>query len=358
MIQSRIIVEDERMKYPFTGLFTFCEQLSKSLVKNKSQLNGNLSFYVPKNQVGFAGDQIGYHIQQSWHKFFNPIHAKADLWHGTYQGSRYFPSGKKIKKILTIHDLNFLVEQKKSEAKQKKLLDKVRRQVEQADHVTAISQFTLDFIKQHIDFTNKPVDVIYNGCHVDTETDVPSKPKFIQDDKPFLFSIGTIAEKKNFHVLVPLLKGNDFNLIVAGIYQQDSYVEKIKAEAKKHGVSDRVILPGSVTTAEKWWLMQNSEAFVFPSIAEGFGIPVVEAMYFEKPILLSTHTCLPEIGGDAVYYFTDFEPENMQRKLQQAMHDFYNSSEKKVLMRDRKLKFNWDHAAMRYIDIYNKTLGQ
>lgn len=357
MSQPRIIVEDERMKYPFTGLFTFCEQLSMALVRNQSLSKGEIGFYVPQNQLGFAGDHVPYHIQKSWHKFFNPIHAKADLWHGTYQGSRYFPSSKKIKKVLTIHDLNFLVEKKKSEAKQKKLLDKVRRQVDQADHITAISQFTLDFIKEHIDLTHKHVDVIYNGCHVDLVKNVPQKPSFIEDDRPFLFSIGTIAEKKNFHVLVPLLKNNDHILIVAGIYQQESYVEKIKEEARRHGVTDRVILPGSVTTEEKWWLMKNCAAFVFPSIAEGFGIPVVEAMYFDKPILLSTHTCLPEIGGDAAYYFDDFDPDNMQHRLYESIQDFYDNDSKKSNMRERKQKFDWNHSAARYIEIYNKTLG-
>ncbi|MEN9964580.1 MAG: hypothetical protein RL582_1675 [Bacteroidota bacterium] len=345
------------MKYPFTGLFTFCEQLSKGLIRNQSSIKGKLGLYVPENQVGFAGDQVRYHVQKSWHKFFNPIHAHADLWHETYQGSRYYPTRKRIKKILTIHDLNFLVENKKSEAKQQKLLDKIRHQVDQADHITAISHFTLNFIQQHIDLSQKPVDVIYNGCHVDTEKDMPVKPKFITDDTPFLFSIGTIAEKKNFHVLVPLLKGNDYKLILAGIYQQDSYVEKIKALAQKYGVANRVLLPGSVTTPEKWWLMKHCLAFVFPSIAEGFGIPVVEAMHFEKPILLSTHTCLPEIGADAVYYFNDFEPENMQHDLNQALQDFYLNESKKEKMMERKTKFNWDHAANQYIDIYNKTLG-
>ena len=56
-------------------------------------------------------------------------------------------------------------------------------------------------------------------------------------------------------------------------------------------------------------------------------------------------------------YFSYAPPEGLP-EFKQAMHDFYNSSEKKVLMRNRKLKFNWDHAAMRYIEIYNKTLGQ
>jgi hypothetical protein len=53
MMPPRVIVEDERMKYPYTGLFTFCEQLSKSLVKNQQQTQAELSFYVPENQVGF-----------------------------------------------------------------------------------------------------------------------------------------------------------------------------------------------------------------------------------------------------------------------------------------------------------------
>ncbi len=356
MMPPRVIVEDERMKYPYTGLFTFCEQLSKSLVKNQHQTQAELSFYVPENQVGFLGVNQKYHLQKSWHKLYNPIHAKADLWHGTYQGSRYFPRSGKLKKMLTIHDLNFLVEQRKSEQKQKKLLQKVQAQVDEADQITVISNFTLQFIKQHLNLKGKNVEVIYNGCDVNLMANPPQKPEFITDGHPFFFSIGTIAEKKNFHVLVPLLRDNECKLIIAGIHQQPDYVEKIKSEAKKHDVLDRVILPGSITTAEKWWLMQQCSAFLFPSIAEGFGIPVVEAMHFERPIILSSHTCLPEIGGNAAYYFADFDPDLMMRNLQDAVNDFSSNPNKKQAMAERSKMFNWDLAAEKYIDLYNKIL--
>ena len=96
-------------------------------------------------------------------------------------------------------------------------------------------------------------------------------------------------------------------------------------EAKKHNVAERVIMPGSITESEKWWLMQHTKAFVFPSIAEGFGIPVAEAMHFDAPIILSTHTCLPEIGGDAVYYFSSFDSEEMQHDFKNAL-DHYHSN--------------------------------
>jgi glycosyltransferase involved in cell wall biosynthesis len=97
--------------------------------------------------------------------------------------------------------------------------------------------------------------------------------------------------------------------------------------------------------------MQHCEAFLFPSLAEGIGLPVVEAMYYGRPVILSTHTSLPEIGGAEAYYFKDFEPASMRQTLEESLLH-YNATNAKEKIIARATSFSWDNAAMQYLKIY------
>ena len=352
----KIIIDCERMKYPHTGLYHFCRQLSNALIHEQNKKDQNLAFYVPPPMQGFLGDHSMYEIQKWWHKIYMPFTGKYDLWHGTYQGSNYYPKKGKIKKMLTIHDLNFLYDERKSEAKQKRYLQHIQGQIDRSDQLTVISKFTLKCIEDNLKLNNTPVEIIYNGCNLPEKNEVFEQPGFIRKNVPYIFSLGTIAMKKNFHTLPCLLKGNDYYLVIAGITQDRDYLEKIKTEAKRQGVEDRLILPGSITDSEKWWLMKNMLAFVFPSLAEGFGLPVIEAMNFGKPVILSTNTSLPEIGSSAAYYFNSFDSEDMQKTLAHSLQHFSVHPGQSDIIRGRSSFFKWDEAAKQYLRLYDKLL--
>ena len=76
---SRIIIDCERMKYPYTGLYEYCKQLCNSLIKINDPIIDELSFYVPQSESGFAGSKRNYIIQRSLHKFFNPSVFNTDI---------------------------------------------------------------------------------------------------------------------------------------------------------------------------------------------------------------------------------------------------------------------------------------
>lgn len=353
---GKVIIDCERMKHPHTGLYHFCSQLGKALVQLPLPSQSALAFYVPPGEKGFAGNNNSYELQQWWHKLYMPFTRGYQLWHGTYQGSNYYPKGR-LKKMLTIHDLNFLYDDKKNTAKQKKYLDKIQKQIRRSDQLTVISAFTLQCIKDNLDLGDIPVKVIYNGRNIPPADAEFERPVFVPQDIPYLFSIGTVVRKKNFHTLPALLVGNDYRLVIAGIFQDEAYKEQLIAEAKKHGVANRLILPGSITENEKWGLMQHMKAFVFPSIAEGFGLPVVEAMSFGKPTILSTLTSLPEIGSDAAYYFQSFDPVDMQQTLINSLHHFEKHPQQSALIKNRAAVFNWSDAARQYLQLYEKLLA-
>jgi glycosyltransferase involved in cell wall biosynthesis len=271
-----IVLDCERMKYPHTGLYHFCYQLGRSLQQEPG--GKDLVFYVPQKQEGSFGKDAHYLVQSPLHKFRMPSMRDYRLWHSTYQASSYFPKEKHLKMVLTIHDLNFLYDETKSAARIKRYLQQVQEKVDRADQVVAISEFTLQDIRKHLNLDRTPAKVIYNGCNIQPITEL-QKPAAAPDG-PFLFTIGTIIAKKNFHTLPCLLDGNDYQLVISGITQRAEYKARIIAEAKQYGVADRLLFTGPVSENDKQWYLQHCDAFLFPSISEGFGLPVVEAMYF------------------------------------------------------------------------------
>ena len=116
-----------------------------------------------------------------------------------------------------------------------------------------------------------------------------------------------------------------------------------------------MILPCPVTEKEKWWLLQHCTAFAFPSLSEGFGLPVIEAMYFGKPVLLSNLSSLPEIGGNCAYYFNTFEAAEMQHTLAAGLAH-YHENNMAGQIRERAQIFSWQHAARQYMHIYNSLV--
>ena len=350
MIQKRQLVFDaERMKYKHTGLYHYCLQLGRALQNIVDQKTEELKFYVrPCHEKSF-GEKAQYIEQHGLHKFFMPT-TNATVWHTTYQATNYFPFRKNVKVVFTIHDLNVVHENKMSPKRLQKELNKIQKRIDYSDHIVAISHFTLGDVNKHLKLNNKPATVIHNGCNIQLlrNIDEPQNPPTAK----FLFTLGTINAKKNFHVLPCLLVDNSKQLFIAGITDDENYKQQIIAEASKIGVAERVVFTGPIDENDKQWYMKNCEAFVFPSLAEGFGLPVIEAMYFGKPVILSNATALPEIGGDDAFYFNNFEPEDMRAVLKNALQIFQDDATFADRVTTRAKMFTWEDAAKKYLEVY------
>ncbi|RZL31910.1 MAG: glycosyltransferase family 1 protein [Pedobacter sp.] len=345
----KIVFDCERMKYPYTGLFEFCHKLGLSLLANKAQMD-EVQFYIHQKDVKFFPSIAKKIIKRSIDKFFfQKINPEISIWHTTYQASRYIPPRhKNLKRLLTIHDLNFLHEGK-SVAKQEKYLKKHQKNIEKADHIIAISEFTKQDILKHLN-VKVPISVIYNGCDMEIFPEY-NQPVYLPH-KSFIFTVGTVIPKKNFHTLPCLLVNNHLELIIAGKRDED-YIIKILNEAKKYHVEDRVKIIGPITKEDKYWYLKNCQAFVFPSLAEGFGIPVIEAMNFGKPVFISNLTSLPEIGGDAAYYFENFEASYMQRVFSEGIQHYKDNAPTAKILKNAA-KYSWQTCAKKHLELYRK----
>lgn len=349
----KIVFDCERMKYPFTGLFEYCHKLGLAL-RAEAEPEDKVILYLQKKDQHYFDYDFTFINQKSLHKIIFPSFSKEIiLWHTTHQTSWYTPpAGRKVIRVLTVHDLNFIYEEK-SEKKRLKKLKRHQQTIDKADHIIAISEFTKKDILKHLKVT-RPISVIYNGCDFEVYPDFDA-PVY-RPEKQFIFAIGTVIPKKNFHTLPCLLVGNQFELVIAGKENTD-YVSKIVAEAKKYGVENRVHITGPITKEDKYWYYKNCIAFAFPSLAEGFGIPVIEAMNFGKPVFLSTHTSLPEIGGDHAYYFENFDPNHMQHAFGAGM-EHYNNTGPADKIRVHAQKFSWKKCAEAHWQLYHSMVRE
>jgi len=332
----------------YNGLYHFCYQLGKHLALEAPD-DMHLHFYVPKTQREVFGKNVDYVTQYSLHKYFHQLTSRFDIWHVATTLSWYRPYGNKTKNIYTIHDLNFLQEEEYTESVRKRYLSLIQQRIDRADYLTFISGFAHKQTQEYLRPGNKPYRIIYNGCNMPEK--IVDRPGYVPD-KPFLFSIGQFHSRKNFHVLPALLVGNDYELIIAGM-NDFPYTEKVIKEAKDLQVADRVKLIGAINDEEKFWYYKNCLSFVFPSIGEGFGLPVLEAMYFGKPVFLSRLTSLPEVGGDVAYYFDDFDPHCMKEVFEKGMNRYQCEKPKQKII-ERVKGFSWNKAAKEYLEVYRQ----
>lgn len=345
---KQILVDFNRLREnPYNGLYQFSNNLGQSLAAiNDQKINWN--FYIPQKKFGVFGNNVSYIKHRSRDKYFMLGTNRFDVWHVTTQISWYKPFNKKTKVVFTIHDLNFLIEDKDNIKRNKRLLNEIQKRIDQSHYITAISDYAMKVAEENLQFHDLPRKIVYNGCSLESFPhfeDVAYKPT-----KAFLFSIGTVQPRKNFHALMPLLLGNDYELIIAG-QNNFAYAAIVQQAAEKYNVSDRVKLIGIVKDEEKYWYYKNCTAFVFPSIAEGFGFPAIEAMILGKPVFLSTETCMPEIGGDAAYYFPSFQETSMQLAFREGMHHYATTHPQEKIKNWAQL-FTWSRAAEEYTNIY------
>lgn len=351
MDKPNILVTFDSMKHANSGFFYFGKSLGDALIEENKEEFG-LTYYLSKNATYKFDNKVYKEFLSTFHKLYFPSSKKYDLVHFTDQYCRLRPKNVAAKRILTVHDFNHVHEGRKSPKKVARFIKNLKQYISVCDYVVAISNFVANDIATYMPEAKDKIRVIYNGAD---KLIVPKnhKPQFVPS-KPFIFTIGYVVGKKNFHVLPALLKGNDYILVISG--KESAYRDRIIAEAKKYNCEERVIITGPISEADKAWYYQNCEAFALPSKTEGFGLPVIEAMHFGKPVFLSNLTSLPEVGGDAAYYFDSFAPEAMQQVFNAGMKDFKTNNNAAEVMA-RAQKFNWDKSAQQYLALYRECLA-
>ena len=335
------------------GFGEIADNYSQELISISDIQDMHFIFLVKEKHKGFAGNNVDYVSVEHLAHDLRKLNKKIDLWHSTDQLFIKRKHKKGMKNILTIHDLNFLHEKKGIH--RLKTLWKMKWHIRRSDYITVISEYVKDDLLNHIDIGNKPLDVIYNGIK-DTDLELQKKPEYIKDDKKFFFTIGQTRAKKNFKTLIPMMKFlPEYKLYICGKPYSKHYYELQRI--KEEWGTENVIFTGEISNAEKNWMNAHCEAFLFPSLLEGFGLPVLEAMRFNAKVFSSRFTSLPEVCKNHATYFDSYVPEEMAATVKAGIAQWSKDSEEAKAAREYSLGYTYSKYTQTYINLYKKMLG-
>lgn len=303
-----------------------------------------------------------------WNLWILPNYLKknpVDIFHTQYIAPFWLP--KNIKLVLTIHDIsfNFFPQYiKKSDLFFLKAL--IPRSIRRADKIITVSESERKNIADFYKLPPKKVAFAYNGVNFERFSRKFS-PKEIQKintryqipDTRYALYIGTLQPRKNIPILIEALntylnkhQKNDIHLVLAGNRNSHNFDKKIDKAIEKNNLKDKIIFPGWIDEDDKPALLQSAEYFIFPSLYEGFGIPVIEAMAAGTPVICSDIPVLREIGGEAALFF---DPENSAQLVENISKILSGKNLRDGLIAQGKnaaQKFTWQKTAQKTLDIY------
>ncbi len=342
-----------RVEHWHDGLGEFSRQLGLALSAEAPRLQDaqgwRLHFHLPRRWHGLFGDAVGYldnHTTQRWLHF---TRTRFDLWHILHQHNRLrAPLGTR-RQIETVHDLNFL--HAKTPSKIERYRRVLRRRLVRRNVVVAITRHVAGDIARELPGLTTPVQVIHNGA-----TDLsaaPREPVQGVGDEPFLLHVSRMAPSKNIVALLDLAAAwPEQRLVLAGA--ASAYTGEVARQVAERGLRN-VTLRLDLTEAQKAWLYAHCRAFLFPSLAEGFGLPPIEAMYFGKPVFLSRLTSLPEVGGEVASYFDSFDATAMRATIERSLaHE--STAEHARALAEHASGFSWSRCAAAHLTLYRTLL--
>lgn len=309
----------------------------------------NVSF-IPISKAKFSRQlKMGFDAQNS----------EADIFHGlSGELPLKWSRSRPIKKIVTIHDLIFIHYPKFYSWFDRKIyLWKFKNAAHQADLVIAISEQTKRDIIQFLGVPESKIRVVYQGCHKAFK-ELPAndflqtvKEKFNLPER-FILSVGTIEERKNLLSVVKALKDTNIPLVVVG--KKTHYFKKVEAFIKKNKIVVQFLQNVSMT--ELAALYRLADIFIYPSLCEGFGIPLIEAHFCGTVVITSNVSCLPEAGGEDSVYVNPLQIEDIKAKI---IH-LWNNEEERKRRAEKSLafveKFDDAHIAQSLIKVYKELI--
>jgi glycosyltransferase involved in cell wall biosynthesis len=322
-----------------------------------SDFSGVSYKYYPATAVTRQGwwPYTKYKIQRDFIKKYD-----LDLWHGPANVTPLLYRGRTV---VTIHDL-IIYEHPEwfpgGVADWFWRAQVVPQSIKKAARVIAVSNFTKQQVRRHFHKSAELIDVIYEGVTAQDragETGVLAKH---QIEKPYFLFLATIEPRKNLVRLITAFaqlskKYPKFSLVIAG--KNGWKYEEVFTTVKRLDLDKNVIFTGYTSQAEKTALYRDALAFVFPSLAEGFGLPVLDAMQAGVPVLTSNNTSLIEVAGEAALKVDPWSEADIYQGLEKLAQDDNLRTRLISLGRKQAQKFSWEKAARQTLATYNQALG-
>jgi glycosyltransferase involved in cell wall biosynthesis len=297
------------------------------------------------------GEQLGFKHQ------LNKL--KADLVHF---GMTQQPVLYRGKTITTIHDLTtarFTNPAKNPLTfgfKQHVYKRVIKRAARHSSFLIVPSQFVKQDLVQFTGINPDKVIVIYEAADPINEGAVPFDEL---NGRQFIMYVGRSTPHKNLEKLIEAFgfiraQHPDLLLVLAG--KKDSNYQRIEKKVLKNSMKN-IIFTDFISDGQLRWLYENCDAYVFPSLSEGFGLPGLEAMLHGAPVISSSASCLPEIFGDAAHYFDPHDIQSIVNAINRVLINRNLRAELIQKGKDQVAKYSWQRTAEQTLQIYSKVLN-
>lgn len=391
MTENKIIGFDaKRIVRNGTGLGGYGRTLVNDLIRRNGG-DMELLLYAPD----MGRDHLRQQIIQDPHARFvypkgNPCRLSRDLWRVKgivsqlkADGVQLFhgltgelPLGIKksgIKTVVTIHDLIFMRHPEYYNWLDVKIYEwKFRQTLKEADRIIAISECTKRDIIELGGISGDNIDVIYQSCnprfltsHLSPLNSQPSSPtphlsslnaqrSTLNVPHRYMLCVGTIEERKNLMLALRSLAHlpEDIHLVAVG--KQTKYAALVEAEAEKLGLKSRLHMLSGVSDADLQTIYSLAEVFVYPSRYEGFGIPIIEAIFSGLPVVACTGSCLEEAGGPDCLYVHPDDVEGFAQCVSRMLAGSPERDSRIQLSQNYVQRFRGTDVAGQVMEVYNR----
>lgn len=337
----------------------------------QKKANKNLQFviYLRKNpypDLPPENEYFRYKIVKGgflWSQFFLPLNLyfgrKIDVF---FSPAHYSPRVSPVPTIVTVHDLsyfNYPDEFLKKDLYQ--LKNWTKYSVEKAKKVIAVSITTKKDIVKHYNIPEEKITVIYNGYEKQNQKSKIKNQNYISKFKiksPYILYVGTLQPRKNITTLIKAFQkflgiNPEFKLLIVG--KKGWLFNEIFQQVRDLKVEKSVKFLGFIPEKDLINLYKNAFCFVMPSFYEGFGIPILEAMNFNTPVISSFASSLPEVGSEACLYFDPNSADALFDKLIELKNNDTLRQELIKKGRERIKLFSWQKCATETLEILRNT---
>lgn len=268
-----------------------------------------------------------------------------------------------VKSIVTIHDLIFI-----RYPQFYKWIDrciytyKFKKACENSDRIIAISEMTKRDIITFFGIDAHKIDVVYQSCHpvFEQPTSVEQRNeirhKYMLPDK-YILNVGSIESRKNLLLAVKALEyiPQDISLIAIG--KRTKYTHDIEDYINKHQLNHRVRIFHNIPFQELPVFYQLAELFVYPSFFEGFGIPIIEAIHSNIPVIAATGSCLEEAGGPNSIYINPYDEKELAMNINKILTTPTLAEEMTTKGKEYVKRFSPRKIAQDVMQVYQKVLS-
>ena len=332
----RIGFDAKRAVSNYTGLGNYSRFVISNLMKYYPE--NEYKLFIPKLPSDPDLDTIEddgqvYSLKNTHKPFWRTMGIVKDirkegigLYHGLSNELPFHIDRTGAKSIVTIHDLIFLkYPQFYSWVDRLIYNTKAKYACKVADRIIAVSECTKRDIVSNYGIDPSKISVVYQGCFPIFKEKVTDMKKAEVKNRyslpeNYLLSLGSIEERKNILLVVKALKQiPDIHFFAIG--KKKEYAQRVQQYAEDNGLGDRVHLVSNVPLTDLPAILQSAKIFIYPSLYEGFGIPIIEAMNSGVPVIAATGSCLEESGGPNTIYIDPHSEDELAFEVNRLLQD-------------------------------------